>query len=363
MARDTTVDTGPPIPDERARRARRWLRGVGPILLALLGSFLIGGVMIALSGDNPFTAYGAILRGAVGDPYNVASTVARAMPIVGAGMCAALAFKAGLINLGGEGQLVLGGLAAILVALYVPGPAPLVLALAILAALLAGGLWALMTAWFETAFGVPILISSLLLNFVAIGFVSYMVNFPLIEPGGARSQSAMVAEGARLPRLFAGSPLSAGLFLLIIVIAAVTFVLYRTPSGYEIRMFGANPDFARTGGVDATRLALLTMLASGGIAGLTGAIQVLGVHYRLIDGALTGPGYAWTGVMAAILANNNPFGVIAAGLFFAAVQTGAAGMERATSVPSEISFVVQAVMILLVASRGAFQGIRRRDTA
>lgn len=359
MATDTTVDKSPSPEPTRRDRARRWLREVGPILLALLGSFLIGGVMIAISGDNPFTAYGAILRGAVGDPYNVAATVARAMPIVGAGICAALAFKAGLVNLGGEGQLVLGGLAAILVTLYVPGPGLLVLALAILAALLAGGLWALMTAWFETAFGVPILISSLLLNFVAIGFVSYMVNFPLLEPGGARSQTAMVAEGARLPRLFAGSPLSAGLFLLIAVIAAVTFVLYRMPAGYEVRMFGLNPSFARAGGVSAIRLALLTMLASGGIAGLTGAIQVLGVHYRLIDGALTGPGYAWTGVMAAILANNNPFGVVAAGLFFAAVQTGAAGMERATSVPSEISFVVQAVMILLVASRGAFQGIRR----
>jgi simple sugar transport system permease protein len=125
-------------------------------------------------------------------------------------------------------------------------------------------------------------------------------------------------------------------------------------------MFGAKAPVARASGVQAGRLTLTTMFFSGAIAGVVGAIQVLGVHYRLIDGALSGPGYAWTGLMAAILANNSPIGVVAASLFFAAIQTGAAGMERATSVPSEISFVVQATMILLVASRSAFRRERGR---
>jgi ABC-type uncharacterized transport system permease subunit len=354
-------DAAPSTLPERNTVLQSWLRAATPILLAFAGSFVIGGIMIAISGDNPFQAYGAILKGAVGDSYNIAATLSKALPIVGAGICAALAFKAGLLNIGGEGQIVLGGLGAILVALYFPTPGFLALSLALLAALLAGGVWALMTGWFETQFRVPILVSSLLLNFLATGFVSYMVNFPLLEPGGARSQSAMINEASRLPRLFAGTQLSAGLFLIIAIVILATFVLRRTSDGYELRLFGANPAFAEASGINPVRLTLITMFFSGAVAGITGAIQVLGVHYRLIDGALVGPGFAWTGVMAAILANNNPIGVVVAGLFFAAVQTGAAGMERATSVPAELSFVVQAIMILFIASREALHGQRRAD--
>jgi len=330
---------------------QRWLKTISPITLALVGSFLIGGILIALSGGKPLEAYGAILNGAFGDPYNIAATVSRATPIIGAGIAAAIAFKAGLMNIGGEGQLALGGLGAILVALYSPYPSVITLTLALLVAILMGGGWALMTGWFETQFNVPILISSLLLNFIAVGFVSYMVNFPLLEPGGARSQSPMIDEASRLPRLFSGTQLSAGVFLIAAIVIIVTFTFRRTSSGYELRMFGSNPEFAEISGINAVRLVLVTMFFSGGIAGITGAILVLGVHYRLIDGALVGPGYAWTGLMAAILANNNPIGVVIAALFFAAIQTGAAGMERATSVPAELSFVMQAIIILFVVSR------------
>jgi simple sugar transport system permease protein len=208
---------------------------------------------------------------------------------------------------------------------------------------------------------VPILVSSLLLNFIATGFVSYMINFPMLEVGGARSQTAMIAEASRLPRLAASGTLHSGLFLIAAVFVAVTFVLRRTVSGYELRMFGANRDFAVAGGINPARLTLVTMFASGAIAGLVGAIQVLGFHYRLIQGALTGPGFAWTGVMAAILAGNDPVGVVVSSLFFAAVDTGASGMERATNVPFELSFILQAIIILLVASRAAFRRASRRD--
>jgi general nucleoside transport system permease protein len=341
----------------------KWGSEIGPILLALLGSFIIGGILIAFSDENPLQAYARILEGAFGSFFAFSSTLARAMPIIGAGIAAGWAFKAGLFNIGGEGQLVLGGLSAIAVALYVPLPGFLVLILAIVVAMLAGGLWSWLSGWFETQFDVPILVSSLLMNFLALGFVSYMINFALLEPGGARSQTPMIADGAQLPRLVNGTALSFGLFLVIAQVIITTFVLRRTASGYELRMFGANREFAIAGGIDPVRMTLQTMFYSGVMAGLMGAIQVLGVHYRLIDGALNGPGYAWTGLMAAILANNNPIGIVVAGIFFAGVQTGASGMERAMAVPSELSFVVQAVLILLVASREAFRRVQRRDTA
>ncbi len=357
---DTTVE-------EKENRLRSLVRKLGselgPLLLALLGSFFIGGILIVFSNENPLLAYAKILESSFGGYYAIASTLARAMPIIGAGIAAGWAFKAGLFNLGGEGQFIFGGLAAIIVALYVPLPGFFVLLLAIVAAMLAGGLWSWLSGWFETRFDVPILISSLLMNFLALGFVSYMINFVLLEPGGARSQTPMIAEGTQLPRLVGGTALSFGLLLVIAQIIITTFVLRRTAHGYELHIFGANREFAITGGVDPVRMTLMVMFFSGIMAGMMGAIQVLGVHYRLIDGSLTGPGYAWTGLMAAILANNNPLGIVVAGLFFAGVQTGASGMERAMAVPSELSSVVQAVLILLVASREAFRRVQRRDTA
>jgi simple sugar transport system permease protein len=342
--------------------ARKLGSELGPIMLALLGSFIIGGILIVISNESPLLAYAKILESSFGSYLAIASTLARAMPIIGAGIAAGWAFKAGLFNLGGEGQLVFGGLVAIIVALYVPLPGFLVLLLAIVAAMLAGGLWSWLSGWFETRFDVPILINSLLMNFLALGFVSYMINFVLLEPGGSRSQTPMIAEGAQLPRLVGGTALSFGLFLVIAQVIITTFVLRRTAHGYELRIFGANREFAISGGVDPVRMTLVVMFFSGVMAGMIGAIQVLGVHYRLIDGSLSGPAYAWTGLMAAILANNNPLGIVVAGLFFAGVQTGASGMERAMAVPSELSTVVQAVLILLVASREAFRLVRRRDT-
>lgn len=340
-----------------------WGKEITSIMVALAGSFLIGGVLILFSGGNPFQAYLAILKSAFGDSYAIASTISRGLPIIGAGIAAGWAFNAGLLNMGGEGQLLLGGLATFLVSEYVPLPPYLVLPMAILAAMVVGGLWALFSGWLDTKFEVPILVSSLLMNFLAIGFVSYTINFKILEVGGSRSQSPLIAETLRLKRLISGTSLSSGLYLIIGLVILTIFILRQTAHGYELRIFGANREFAISGGVDPVRMTLVTMFSSGLMAGMVGSILVLGVHYRLIDGALTIPGYAWTGMMAAILANNNPIGIVVGGLFFSAVQTGAAGMERALSIPFEISFVVQAIIIILVASRGAFRREKREDLA
>jgi general nucleoside transport system permease protein len=343
----------------RAVRAR--LKELLPILFALLGGFVIGGLIILAAGHNPLTTYLALLEGAVGDQYNLASTLGRAIPIMGCGIAAALAFKAGLFNIGIEGQLVLGGLAASVVALYFP-PGPLAILVALLAALIAGGLWALLAGWFETQFNVPILISTLMMNYIAVGFTSYMIAYPLIEPGGSRNQTPAFPEATRFAKLIPGSSIHIGIILIILAVILAAFIMYRTVSGYELRMFGANRQFAVSGGIRPTRMVLAVMFCSGMVAGLTGAIQVLGVHYRLIDTALTLPSYAWTGVMAAILSNNNPIGVVIASLFFSAVQTGAAGMERATEVPFQLSYVVQALMIILIAVRATLKWNFKRES-
>jgi general nucleoside transport system permease protein len=331
-----------------------------PIVLGLLGGFVIGGMIILAAGHNPFTSYYSLLMGAIGDTYNLAATLGRAVPIIGCGIGAALAFKAGLFNIGGEGQLVLGALGATLVALFFP-PGPLTVVLAILAGVIFGGLWGLLSGWLETRFNIPILISSLLMNYIAVGFVSYMISFPLIEPGGSRNQTHPFPDATRIPKLIEGTTLHWGVFIIVLIVILVSLYMYKTVGGYELRMFGSNREFAETGGIKPKRLTLLVMMVSGIIVGITGANQVLGVFYRLIDTSLTLPGYFWTGAMAAILSNNNPLGVVIAGLFFSALQTGAAGMERATEVPFELSYIMQAIMIVLIAVRGILKPVRRGE--
>jgi simple sugar transport system permease protein len=328
----------------------------GPVL-AIVGSVLIGALIMLLSGHNPIEGYGAMIGGALAgrNAANLASTLARAAPIVGMGLCAAVAFRAGFFNLGGEGQLVLGGLTAALVALNLPLPAVLTVPITILAAMVVGGLWALLPTWAQFNFRVPLLISSLLLNYPARFFASYVVVNLARDVQSGMPQTFQIAPQLQFPLLINGTQLHAGVFITLIVVIFAAVIINRTVVGYQLRMTGLNARFARYGGVRMKRLGYGVMFASGAIAGLVGAIEILGVNYRFIDDALTSPQYAWVGLMAALLSNSSPVGVLLAGLFFSAVQTGGFGMERATDIPRELSRVLQAIIILLIAARGSFR--------
>lgn len=325
-------------------------------LLAVLGAMVIGTVIIILTGHNPLEAYGQMINGAVGGQNfaNLAATIGRATPIVGMGLAAAIAFRAGFFNLGGEGQLVLGAVTSALVALYLPLPGPILLPVTLLAAMLAGGLYAWLAAFFQFRFNVPLLITTLLLNYPARFFGSYLVTHPFRDVASGMSQTFMIPEAVRLLPLGPGSRLHTGIFITLGLVLLAIFIINRTVVGYEIRMAGLNPKFVQYGGVNLQRLGFWIMFTSGAVAGLVGAIEVLGIHYRFIDGALVIPLYAWTGLMTALLSGSDPFGVFIAGLFFAAVQTGGFGMERGTEIPREISQVLQALIILLVAARSSF---------
>ncbi len=343
-----------------ARSLASWnglLERLGPAqgpLLSILGALLIGAVLMLLTGHNPIEAYWAMLVGAIAGPNfaNLASTLARGAPIVGMGLSAAIAFRAGLPNLGGEGQLVLGALTSALVGLYVPVPAFLRVPLALAAAMLVGGLFALFPAWTQFRFGVPILISTLLLNYPARYFASYVVTHVVRDVASGMAQTHMLPDELHFIQI--GPTLHVGILLTLGAILLTWFVMDRTVIGYRLRMLGKNALFTRYGGVNITRLGYGVMFASGAVAGLVGAIEVFGVNYRFIDDALVSPQYAWVGLMSALLVNSTPLGVLAAGLFFSAVQTGGFGMERATEVPRELSLVLQALIILLIAAQSSF---------
>ena len=334
--------------------ARGWARlKPPPVVIAIVFAVVIGGILVYVSGADPTEAYFEILVGSLA-PANLPNTLNWAVPLVGMTLVAAIPLRGGIINLGGDGQMVIGALIAALVPLYLPAPGPVLTLAALLAAAVAAGLYAALAAWGEARHGIPTLISSLLLSYPAVGFASYLVGFPLRDTTTGLAQTVMIPEGARLPVI--SGALNVGFLIIAVVAAVVIFVDRRTVFGYELRMRGANVRFAGYGGVRLDRQSIQVMFASGAIAGLVGAIIVLGSQYRFTDANFLGPAYTWSGLMAALLAGGEPIGAICGGLFFAALQTGGFAMQRETSVPRVLTIVLQSIIILFLAMR---HGMRR----
>ena len=341
-----------------AARARGLLSS--PILLSVVGALLIGAVMLLGAGGNPVEAYAAMVEGAFG-PTQWRNTLIVAVPVVGMALAVAVPLRAGVVNLGGEGQIVIGGITAAVVAATVDLPMPFSLVAALAAGALAGGLLGTIPAVLENRLGVPLLVSSLLISYPVVALASYVVRVPLRDPGTGLPQSRVFDEAYRMP-VFYGVGLSA--LILLVVVLLVVQVDSRTPFGYEVRLTGHNRRFTEYAGVDVPRMVTRLMFTGGGIAGLIGAMVVTSVPYRFIDGALIVPAYTWTGLLAALLARAHPLGTVAAGVFFAALQVGGFGMERETEVPRELSSILQATVIVILAAAVAATARRtRKDKA
>lgn len=337
-------------------RLGRW-RGALTVGVAVVAALVLGAILLAATGANPLEAAGAIVTGAFG-PDGIQDTLAYAVPVAGMATALAIPLRAGLVNLGGEGQLVLGAISAVAVGLHVPGPLGLVAAL--VAGMLAGGLYAAAAALCETRLGVPLLVTTLLLSYPAMSLAAYLVRFPMRDQGSSLPQSAQLPPDVRLPAL-AGNGLTVGLFLIVAAVAVYAVVDARTPAGFEARVTGWGPRFAQYAGIDRPRTTLRLLACSGGLAGLVGAIVVLGFPYRFIDGALITPQYTWIGLLAALLAAASPLGTLVAALFFAALTSGGFAMERETQVPRELTAVLQAVLIIFLAATTGL--LRRRRSA
>jgi ABC-type uncharacterized transport system permease subunit len=325
------------------------------VAITLLGALVLGAVLLAATGANPLEAYQAIVTGAFG-PDGIQDTLAYAVPVVGMATALAIPLRAGMVNLGGEGQLVLGAISAVSVGLHVRGPLGVVAAL--VAGAVAGGLYAAVAAVCETRLGVPLLITTLLLSYPAMSFAAYLVRFPMRDAGSSLPQSEQLPPDVRLPGLV--GDVTVGLFLIMAAVAVFAVVDARTPAGFEARVTGWAPRFARYTGIERPGMTVRLLACSGGLAGLVGAVVALGFPYRFIDGALITPQYTWIGLLAALLAAANPLGTLAAAVFFAALTSGGFAMERATQVPRELTAVLQAVLIIFLA---AATGLLRKRRA
>lgn len=331
-------------------------------LLAIAVGLLVGAIAILIVGGNIFETYGEMWKGAFGSFYFLTNTLARATPIILVGLGVALAFRAGFFNMGSEGQMVLGALSAALTALYLPGPGWLKMIAAIVAAMVVAGLWSALAGWLDTRFGMNLLITTLLLNYIATLFAGYMVAYPFKDRSGssALSQTEMLDQSVWFPKLFKGMSLHWGFIIAVVATIGLFLFIQYTKKGYEIRMMGGNPLFASYGGVNRGRLMVISMFVSGAFAGIAGASEILGTSYRFLDGSLNSANFAWSGIMATLLANSNPVGTAFAAVLLAALQTGGMGMERNTDVPLEVSSIIQAVLILFISAKFTISFIKRK---
>ncbi|GIQ64295.1 ABC transporter permease [Paenibacillus cisolokensis] len=319
-------------------------------------------VAVALVGGSVAEAYIELWRGAFGNFYYFTNTLTRAIPILLIAVGLSLAFRAGFFNLGAEGQMVLGGISAALTALYLPAPGPVRLVAAIAAGMAAGGLWAAFAGWLNARFRINLLISTLLMNYIATYFAAYLVTVPFKDNTGSAAlpQTEMIDPSAWLPKLFAGSSLHAGFWLAVAATVIVYVIMKHTVYGYQFNMIGSNPLFAAYGGIRRGPMLVAGLFISGCLAGLAGVSEVLGMQYRYLDGALTTPGYAWSGLMAALIAGSHPIGAALAAILLAALQTGAMGLERNTEVPLEVASVIQATVVLFVSAKLGIGWLKRR---
>jgi general nucleoside transport system permease protein len=299
----------------------------------------------------------AFWRGSLGTTSALISgTLVRAIPLSLLGIAVAVAFRGGVFNVGGEGQFLLGAVAAAVVGLQLnDAVSPLALTATLTVASLAGGAWAAIAALLRSRFGVLEVISTIMLNFIAVHLVSYLVRGPLQEPTGIYPQTLPIAEAARLPS-FGGTRLHLGILLAVASSVAVWFIIARTAAGFRLRAVGASPSAAQIAGrVDRKRVAAAALISSGAIAGLAGGVEVAGVTYALYENI--SPGYGFAAIAVAILARLHPGGVLLSAFAFAALETGALGMQRDAGVPSVVATAAEAIMILVVLAWTA----RRRD--
>jgi general nucleoside transport system permease protein len=327
--------------------------------LAVSAALLVSAVLVVASGASVVPAFEALVRGAFGSKFALLETLVVATPLMFTGLSVAIAFKARLYNIGAEGQLYAGALAAAAVATGKLGlPEGLFLPLALVAGFLGAGAVLVGPAMLKTRFQVDEVVTTLLLNFIILLVVSLIVLGPWKDPLFA-SASVPVLEGARLPR-FTGTRLGYGIVLAVAAALLLWIVIQRTGLGYRIQAIGSNRRAAEFHGISTTRTILAAALISGGLAGLAGACQLLGSTYRLSEGLAVGYGYA--GIAVALLARLNPLGVVGAAVFFAAVKTGSDNLAREFAVPPALADVIQGLALLFMLAALVLVNFRvRRD--
>lgn len=342
MSADALPDRGAPL---------RFVLSVlaGPVGI-VAGAFLLVGLALVPFGVSPLEVYGTMLRGAVGSPNAIAETLIYAAPILLTALAAIVCFRAGMWNIGADGQLYLGAIAALAVGFNTFGlPAAVLIPAMAMAACMAGGLWGGIAGLLRTRLGANEVIVTIMMNFLAVIFATYLISGPWAS--GVTPVTKPIAVEGQLPILISGTRLHANLLVALLCAVLVHLLLARSIFGYEIRAIGQNPRASRVAGLPVMRVAFLSFILSGAIAGLAGFGEIAGIHHKLPD--QLSPGFGYTGIAVALLANLNPLGAVVSALFLAALNVGANAMQRAIGVPVALVWVIQGFILLCLLARGA----------
>jgi len=337
-------------------------------LLAVPVALLIGAGILLLLGANPLVAFDAMLKGAAGNVSGITQTLVKATPLLLVGLGITIAFRGGVINIGGEGQLLVGALAATAMSItFANWPGAVLLPASLLAGMVAGALWGGVPGLLKARLGVNEILSTIMMNQIAIQLSNFLLRGPMIDPAeiaaGTRiAQSALLPQQVWLGRLVPRTLLHSGAILAVVLAVLVYIFLWRTTIGYRIRAVGLNPDAARYAGIRVSFYQALALILGGAFAGLAGAVEVMGVQHRMMEGLSSG--YGFSGIVAALFGKLHPLGAIPASILFGGLLVGADKMQRTVQVPSALIDTMLGLIVLFVVGSDiwARRRARRRQT-
>lgn len=319
------------------------------VFSAIIAALGVGALLILLSGSNPFAAYRALFAESFFDYWGISNTLVKTSPMLLAGLAVIVPYKAGLFNIGAEGQIYLGGLFGAVIALSMPDlPGWLGIPAILIASMLGGALWAAIPGYLRAYRGINEVIVTLLMNFIAIHIVSYAVSGPLLAEGAPYPYSEEVSEQFHLPILMPQTDAHLGVIIGIVAALLITFWLRSTPSGFQFQLVGRNQAAARYAGVKTKRTMMTAMMLGGALAGLAGGLEVIGLKYRLFH--LFSAGYGYDGIIVAFIAALNPILAPLSAFFLAGLSAGAGTMQRAVGVEGSVVEAIQGIVVLFAAA-------------
>ncbi len=318
----------------------------------------IGAIVLLIAGYDPVQAYIAMWQGAFKDKTAIAEVLIKATPLIFIGAGLAIAFRCSIWNIGAEGQFYAGAVAATAVGIYLGVlPKIILVPLVLIAGAVSGALWGMIAAFLKNRFGANEVVTTIMLNYIAIFITGWLVTGPMIETKGFFAQTAKISENARLWRFMPPTRLHLGFIIALLVAVALYILIFKTSLGYTIRAVGVNPEAARYAGINVKQKALLAMALSGGAAGLAGAVEISAISYRLYQ--LISPGFGFDGIAVSLLVNNNPLGVIFSGILFGALRSGAEVMQMNAKVPSVLVNFIQGLVVLSVVAFGVYSYVSK----
>ena len=333
------------------------------LLTALVGALVIGAIFILLAKSDPIRAYQVMLTGPFSSSFGITETLVRTTPLLLTGLGIIISFRCGVLNIGGEGQILVGAIASAGVALAFPNlPGLLLFPLVLISGGLAGGIWGAIAGVLKARLNVNEILSTVMLNQIAAQLYLLLIRGVLIDPqevayGTGVPQTALVPDVVWLTRLIPGARLNTGFILAIVLAILVYYLLMHTTIGYHLRAVGAGPAAAQYAGINVPFYMALSMFLAGGLAGLAGTVEVLGVHHRALEDISAG--YGFSAIVAALFGRLHPIGIIPASILFGSLILGADMMQRAVSIPAAIVMVIQGFVILFVVASDVF--IRRPE--